>query len=197
MNKILLALLLIFLAASGEACSCSNGCQGDGCSCGCAADRGSFDVDKEVVIDSSSTIEAPCKVPVISVPVVSPPKVNIPTINVVQPHVCTITAPQVVAPPTIKPPTLILPTIQPPVIPIPQLPPQIPSPSCPPPRPTAPVYQPPVSVGPTCSSLSKIFTFSFQWACRSKVPFVSCEANIVWNNVIIASIVPVDYDIHL
>lgn len=197
MKKILFALLLIILITSGEACSCGAGCSGNGCSCGCGASQGSFNVNQQVVIDTPSTIAPPCATPNIPVPVVAPPKVVIPIITPNQPQVCAIHSPQVVEPPKVTPPKVVLPTINAPVIPIPQLPPQIPSPSLPPVKPALPVYSPPSIVGPACSSLSNVFTLSFQWACRSNVAFISCEANIIWNNVIIASIVPVDYDIHL
>lgn len=191
MKKILLITLLIFLAVS-DGCGCGNAG-----SCPCAAAQGSFDVNQQVIIDTPSTIAPPCATPAIPVPVVSPPQVNIPTITAPQPQVCNLTAPKVVAPPTVTPPTPVIPVIQAPNIPLPQLPPQVPLPTIPIVKPTAPTYAPPSTVGPTPTPLSNIFTFSFQWACRSGVQFISCEANVLWNNVIIASIVPTDYDIHL
>jgi len=197
MRKLLIALVLIIVVISGDACTCGSGCaSGAGCNCGCAAEQGSFNVNQQVVIDTPTTIAPPCATPAIPVPVVAPPAVNIPVIVAPQPVVCTLTAPQVVAPPTITPPTPVLPVIQAPNIPLPQLPPQIPSPTVPIVKPLPPAYQPPSYVGPACSSLSNVFTFSFQWACRSSVQFISCEADILWNDVIIASIVPADYNIH-
>lgn len=194
MKKLLLAILLIYLAASCESCASS---PGGACDCDCGGGQGSFNVNKPVVIDTPSTIAPPCPTPVIPIPEVKPPVVDIPNIDPSHPKVCTLNVPQVVAPPTVEPPKPVLPVIPNPVIPVPQLPPQIPLPTIPIVNPPRPVYSPPSSVGPGCSSLSNIFTFSFQWACREGVAFISCEANVIWNDVIIASIVPVDYEIHL
>lgn len=163
MKKLLLAILLIYLAASCESCASS---PSGACTCDCGGDQGSFNVNQQVVIDTPQNIAPPCPTPVITVPVVSPPTVVIPDIKPIHPQVCSLTAPQVVAPPTVVPPTPVLPVIPNPVIPVPQLPPQIPSPTIPVLPPTRPTYSPPSSVGPGCSSLSSIFTFSFQWACR-------------------------------
>lgn len=198
MKKILLALLLVYFVTSTSTCySCNSGTCTSGGDCA-SADQGSFNVNQQVVIDTPQTIAPPCPTPHIPVPVVNPPTYTIPTITPDIPEVCIISSPQVVAPPQVNPPTPQLPTINLPNIPTPQLPPLIPLPTYIPPRPTVPVILPPPQpVGPACTSLSNIFTLSFEWACRSNVVFHSCEANIIWNNVIIASIVPSNYQINI
>ena len=192
MKKILLGLLLIALAISGGACP-NGGCQG---TCGCA-DQGSFPVNCPVNIDVPCDIAPPaCATPNIPVPTVCPPPVCIPDINIPDVKVCTLTPPPVVAPPTICGPNVIIPVVKPPVIPTPQLPPQVPT--TPPTRPLPPVITPPPAPGVLCNNddFSRVFTLSFQYAARAGVALVSCEANVLWNDVIVYSIVPTDYDVH-
>ena len=202
MKKIVLALLLLYLATAGDTCSCDAACTSTTaatCGCGCASPtQGSFNVNQQVVIDTPQNIAPACPVPNIPVPVVSPPSYAIPKISVDQVQVCNLQAPSVVAPPTVIPPSPLLPNINLPAIPVPQLPAGIPNPSTPIAKPTAPVILPPLQpVGSACTSLSKIFTLSFEWACRRTISFTSCQGNILWNNAIIASIVPSDYSIHI
>lgn len=91
MKNILLAILILyFVVGCSSQADAPSGC---GCGCGCGSDphkpapcaspsQGSFNVDQQVVIDTSQTIEPPCPTPNIPVPDVNPPPVIIPTINV-------------------------------------------------------------------------------------------------------------------
>lgn len=81
------------------------------------------------------------------------------------------------------------------------IPPPVPEPCDilpPPPPPVIPIPPPPTDC--TCGSgtncqlpLTNQFTLKLQYACRKDVPLESCLADIVWNNKIVLSIVPVDY----
>lgn len=90
----------------------------------------------------------------------------------------------------------------------------MPPPSCvlPPPPPPANIPPPPPtdctcqsgscscgscgSTGSCSAPLSNKFDLSFQYACRQGVSFGSCLANVLWNDQIIVSIVPSDYNVH-
>lgn len=101
-----------------------------------------------------------------------------------------------IAPPTVHPPTVCVPQVHPPVLPPPPPPPQVPSVCDPvvlPPPPTIPVPPPPTFCD---DKLTNVFHLTFSYACRKHTAFLSCQANIIWNNVIVASLNPSDYNIH-
>lgn len=222
MKKIIFAILLGSLIASTFACdtpTCTSGtCSSGTCSttttcpspspapCSC---NPSFPVNQPVQICTPPTVQPPpCLIPTIPQPCVCPPTVQPPTINAPCIDVPDLTPPPVIAPPCVVPPTVVIP---PPVIPVPCAPTPPPIPSCPPP-PQPPVLPPPPPPGCTCDScssgscsscgcaapqpLSNKFTLSFDYACREGVAFGSCMADVLWNNQIIFSIVPVDHIIH-
>ncbi len=192
MKKTLLAILLIALATSQI---CQSGCTTGGCT----NDGGSLPVNSQIIINTPSTIAPPaCAIPTINPPVINPPVIGVPVIDAPCINVPTLTGPSVVAPPTITPPTPVIPVIPSPVIPNPSLPPQVPPPTTVPVMPLPPIIPLPVRPPQNCDNqlLSNSFTLSFQYACRQQVAFQSCLGDIVWNNVVIYSIVPTDYLVH-
>jgi len=192
MKKTLLAILLVALVASQ---ACQTTCSGSGCT----NDGGSLPVNQQIIINTPSTIAPPaCAIPTINTPVVNPPVIGVPTINAPCINVPIITGPSVVAPPTITPPTPVNPVIPAPVIPNPSLPPQVPPPTTTPIVPLPPVIILPPRPPQNCDNqlLSNSFTLSFQYACRQGVLFQSCLGDIVWNNIVVYSVVPTDYLVH-
>lgn len=206
MKKILILLFLATLILSQQACASTSSCQcaggscgtGSSCSsCGCSP---SFPVNQQVCIQTPTTVAPPaCAIPNVPPPSVCPPPVCIPTITPPTINTCILTPPPVVCPPTVTPPTPVIPVVCPPNITPPPPPPQVPPIGCPPVLPPAPcVAVPPApgSCGCQDKQLSNLFTLSFQYACRSGVALASCLANVLWNNKIIQSIVPVDNSLH-
>jgi hypothetical protein len=189
MKKTLIAILLIALVAADSACTC-NGCPNTG---------GSVPVNQPIVVSTPPTIAPPaCAIPNIAPPVIAPPQVNVPVIDAPCIYVPTLTPPTVVAPPTVTPPTPIIPTVTPPAYCPPSLPPQVPPPNCVPVAPTPPVISIPTPPPSNCNygSLSNQFTLTFQYACRPGVDFQSCLGDVLWDNIIIYSVVPSDYNWH-
>ena len=186
-----IAFLLIALAttalATDTACSCNDGCQSG------------VPVNQPIVISGPSTIAPPaCAIPNINPPVITPPTVNVPNIGAPCINVPTLTPPSVIAPPVVTPPTPVIPVVNPPTYTPPTLPPQVPAPGCLPTLPTPPVITLPTPPPSNCNSgsLSNKFTLTFTYVCRPNVAFQSCAGEVLWNNVIIASIVPSDYLFH-
>ena len=197
MKKIILTLLLVALAISTH-CDCGTVgaacCSGTG---GCTqCPDPSFDVNSQVCVQQPGTIQPPeCLVPEVECPETCPPPVNPPTICTPEIEVDSRDVPDVVCPPTIEPPSVEVPppelcVIKPP--PPPPLPPCIEDPYVPEP-PSIPEPEPPKICDDT---LPRKFKLSFQYACRKWTSFLSCQANILWNNVIIATIIPSDYNVH-
>lgn len=144
------------------------------------------------------TIAPPaCAIPTVTPPTVAAPNIPTPQINAPTISVPTLTAPTVVAPPTVTPPTVAIPVVNAPNIPNPSLPPNVPPPSQLPTLPTGPVVILPPRPPLNCDTqlLSNRFTLTFQYACREGVAFQSCLADIVWNNVVVYSVVPTDYEV--
>nr|BAK01612.1 predicted protein [Hordeum vulgare subsp. vulgare] len=192
MKKTLIALLLIALAVSDQVVTTTNtqGCGCDGCS------NNGVPVNQPIVVNTPSTIAPPaCAIPTINPPVITPPTVNVPVINAPCINVPTLTPPSVIAPPTVTPPTPVIPVVTPPTYTPPSLP-QLPG-GCSSTLPTPPVIAPPTAPPSNCpQTLSNQFTFTFQYACRPNVAFQSCLGEVVWNNVIVYSVVPSDYSWH-
>lgn len=42
----------------------------------------------------------------------------------------------------------------------------------------------------------KSYTLKFQYACRKKIDFASCQGNVFWNGKKIVHIVPTDHLVH-
>lgn len=164
-----------------QACTC-DGCQ-------------ALPVNNQICIDTPSTIAPPaCAIPKVVPPKVCPPQVNIPTIDPPCINVPIIIPPCVIQPPTITPPKPVTPVVCPPPFTPPTLPPQIPI--TPPVLPVGPIIHPPTPPTPiACPVLSNQFTLTFQYACRESVALQSCLANVIFNDVVILSIVPTDYSI--
>lgn len=189
----LIAILLIALMAtqahSTDACTCD----------GCPNNGGSVPVNQPIVVATPPTIAPPaCAIPNVAPPVIAPPQISTPVINAPCIDVPTLTPPSVVAPPTVTPPTPVIPVVAPPVYTPPTLPPQVPPPTQVPVAPAPPVITLPTPPPSTCNygSLSNQFTLTFQYACRPGVAFQSCLGEVVWNNVIVYSVVPSDYSWH-
>jgi len=53
----------------------------------------------------------------------------------------------------------------------------------------------PVTILPIIA-LPNTFVLSLQWACREGVSFKSCQGSVLWNNAVILSIRPTDYELH-
>lgn len=63
--------------------------------------------------------------------------------------------------------------------------------------PPPPTYCPPPPPSWEDDKLTRKFHLQFEFACRQNVAFKSCEGNIIWNDEIILSIVPTDYNKHV
>ncbi len=204
MKKILIALVLVALfthTLSQDSAGGSSTCQGAACTCqGCPNNGGSVPVNSPIVVSTSATIAPPaCATPTVKPPVITPPSVCIPTIDAPCIEVPTLTAPCVVAPPTVDAPTPVIPVVTPPRYTPPTLPPQVPPPTYIPVAPRPPVITLPNAPSSFCDNdeaQSNKFTLSFKYACRPNVALDSCLGEVVWNNVIILSIVPTDNVFH-
>ena len=186
MKKFIIVILLVaFVVAT---CTCGSESTG---SCGCGSGStgscsGSSCNPPPIVVPSCLVPQLQC--PQTCAPPSCKPEINCPTIEVCDKYV-----PPVVCPPTIHTPEICIPDVQvcspvappPPTVVCPNLP-NAPT-YCPPSIPLPPSYQPP---------LTNKFSLTFSWACRQGVEFKSCLGNILWNDVIIASIVPSDYNVH-
>jgi hypothetical protein len=62
--------------------------------------------------------------------------------------------------------------------------------------PNLPQIHPPRPPTFTPDTLTNKFILKFQYACRKNVPFLSCQALVIWNDVIIATIIPTDYSVN-
>lgn len=212
MKKTLITLLLVALVAStctgstcpgtgqcsGGSCSGTGQCSGGSCNtCGCSSDP-SFPVNQEVCISTPGYISPPsCVIPTLECPTTCPPPVTPPHICVPVVDIPEVCPPPVVAPPTVTPPSVCIPTVEPCVIVAPA-PPQLPGLGCGPivipgmpsiPKPSGPQF---------CDNkLTSKFQLTFSYACRKNRDFSSCSGNIVWNDVILHSIVPTDYAVHI
>ena len=185
MKKVIFTLLLVALVAS-TTCSCGTDSDCSTCNCGCGSDPNCQITPPECL---TPEIEAPCVCP----PNTQPPTICVPNIDV--PTIC---PPPVVAPPPAVPCDVYVP---PPVIPqpCPPTPPPVGNPNCPTIPPPPPAYcppSPPSCSGGSCSALSNKFTLKLKYACRKDIAFDSCQGNIVWNDQIIASIGPNNYNIN-
>lgn len=187
MKKTMIAIVLIALvgqALAGGAQTCQD-CNCDG-----------VPVNQPIIINTPPTIAPPaCATPDVKPPVITTPTVHIPNIDPLCLNVPTLTPPQVIAPPTVTPPTPIIPVVKPPTYTPPTLPPQIPIGL--PTLPTKPNIGLPPRPTKDCdySAQTNQFTLSFSYVCRNNVPFQSCLGEVVWNNVIIYSIIPTDYSV--
>ncbi len=204
MKKILIALVLLALAthtlAQGDVIS-TTPCQGAACTCqGCPNNGGSVPVNDQICISTPTTIAPPaCATPTVRPPVITPPSVCIPTIDGPSISVPTLNAPCVVAPPTVNAPTPIIPVVRPPTYTPPTLPPQVPPPNQVPTAPQGPVITLPNRPPSYCDNddaQSKFFTLSFKYSCRPNVALQSCLGEVLWNNVIIKTIIPTDNIFH-
>lgn len=89
--------------------------------------------------------------------------------------------------------------MRPPTYTPPTLPPQVPPPNQVPVTPRPPVITlptPPPSYCDHDDTQSNLFTLSFKYSCRPNVAFQSCLGEVLWNNVIIKTIMPNDYIFH-
>jgi hypothetical protein len=189
MKKSLIVAVLILIAAQAVACT-ADGCACDGCSSG-------VPVNQPIIVSTPQTIAPPaCAIPSIAPPVIAPPTINVPVINAPCINVPTLTPPQVIAPPTVTPPTPVIPVVTPPIYTPPTLPPNVPITV--PVVPVGPVITLPTPPPSNCDNnvLSNQFTLTFQYLCRPNVAFQSCEGEVLWNNVILFSVVPADYVWH-
>lgn len=197
MNKALLLVLLLALASAQDTVSATTtSILPGGCGCSCGPSGSGVPVNQPIVINTPSTIAPPaCAIPNINVPVIAPPTVSIPTINAPCIDVPLLNAPSVVAPPTVTPPTPVIPVVTPPSYTPPSLPSQVPNPNIPIVAPTGPVITLPIRPPSNCDygALSNQFTLSFDFACRPNVAFRSCLGEVVFNNAIVYSIVPSNY----
>ena len=123
-------------------------------------------------------------------PNTEPPSIDSPVIEVDP-----VDVPQVVEPPSVESPEIIIPEldIEDPVAPPP---PSLPSDIEDPVLPDIPDVEVPDSPVIVVDTLTKKFKLTFQYACRKNIVFQSCTGNVIWNNVIIKSIVPNDYNVH-
>ncbi len=190
MNKaIVLVLLLAFAAAQTASVTATSAA----CTCnGCPSGSG-LPVNQPIVVATPPTIAPPaCAIPTITPPVICPPDVNVPVINAPCIDVPTLTPPSVIPPPTVVPPTPITPVVTPPAYTPPTLPPQVPV--KPPVAPVPPVITLPTPPPSNCNTgvLSNKFTLTFNYACRPNVHARSCLGEVVFNNAIIYSVVPID-----
>lgn len=201
MKKVIISLLLIALALSTTACTCGDctACTGSCTSCSTCPDP-TFNVNQQQCIGVPSTISPPsCIIPQVECPQVCPPPVEPPKICKPEIDIPEVTPPPVVQPPTICPPEVIIPDILPPCAenPIaPPPPPMIPSvcdPVIAPTGPMIPIPPPPTFVD---DKLTRKFKLQFEYGCKTNLNLRACKGNVLWNDVIIYSINPVDYDIH-
>lgn len=191
MKKTMIAIVLIALIGQAMATGIQ-ACQG----CNCDG----VPVNQPIIINTPPTIAPPaCATPDVKPPVIATPTFNIPTIDPLCLNVPTLTPPQVVAPPTVTPPKPILPVVTPPIYTpptLPTLPPSV-NPVFPPKPtinlPTRPT--PPSGIDCDYTAESNQFTLSFSYVCRNGVAFQSCLGEVVWNNVIVYSIIPTDYSV--
>lgn len=186
MKKILFTAFIVGLAL---ATTCSSCCSGPTC-------QPTIDVNNPICVEQPGVITPPaCVIPQIPQPCVCPPTTQPPIIKPPVIDVPDRNVPQVVCPPTIQPPTISIP---PPNIPQPCPPvlPPVPPPACvlPPPPPPANCPPPPPTL-PIPAPLSNKFDLSFQYACRQGTSLGSCLANVLWNDQIIVSIVPSNYNV--
>ena len=192
MKKIILAILLVALAAS-TTCACgstgSSCCSGTTCSTSSPCPDPTFDVNSEVCVSTPSVQPPECIIPEVECPETCPPPTEEPEINCPEIEVASRDSPDVIEPPTIDVPDAIIPEPELCVITAPTGPvfeePSIDD---------KPAYCPPPPPGPTPDApLSNKFRLSFKYACRKYVPFQSCQALVIWNNQIIATIIPNNY----
>ena len=195
MKKIFLTLCLLYLAVASHYCE---KCIGQPCpncpTCKCPDNKCcnnlGIDVHKPICPHPPPfTIDPPhiCK-PCIKPPKCHPPKIDIPCIEVPEhPDKC------VIPPPDIHPPRPHLPPPPPPQFCPPKLP-YIPEPEIPTPcdfkvdLPDAPVFTDP-------TPQDDKFELKFEYACRRNVDFLSCRGVVVWNDVVVYSVNPDDYDV--
>ena len=203
MKKILIVLVLLALAThtvAQDLIAPTSQCQGAACTCqGCPNNGGSVPVNDPICISTPPTIAPPaCATPTVTPPVITPPTVCIPTVNA--PSICvpTLNAPCVVAPPTVTPPSPIIPVVKPPTYTPPGYPTQVPPPTYVPVKPQGPVINLPTPPPSFCNddTLSNLFTLSFRFSCRPNVALQSCLGEVLWNNVIIKTIIPTDNIFH-
>ena len=195
MKKIILAILLIALAASTH-CSCgstgSSCCSGTSCNTGSPCPDPTFDVNSQVCVSPPSVQPPECIIPQVECPETCPPPTEAPEINCPEIEVESREVPDVIEPPSIDVPDVVIPEPELCVITAPTGP-VFEAPSID----DKPVYYPPPPPGPTPTvPLSNKFKLSFKYACRKNVPFHSCQALVIWNDVIVATIIPNDYAVH-
>ena len=198
MKKFILGLLLVIIITAthcGSNCNCE--CHSSSCDCG---NDPSFPVNQEVCINTPSYVKLPtcirCLRPDTPCPELCEPEIEAPEIDKPEIEVCSVETPDVVKPPRVKPPTVIIPDAPSCDYHPPPPPPQIPD-VCDPVLPPVPpnIYRPPPPQFNN-DKLTKKFELSFRYYCRKNVTFLSCQANILWNNVIIASLNPTNYGLN-
>jgi len=208
MKNLILAILLVAIVTSthntcscgGSGSTCCSGsgstyCSGSGCN-SCSPCDPSFDVNSKICVEQPSSVSPPeCIIPEVNCPETCPPPVEPPSMEKCVIDVDSIDVPCVVHPPKVDPPSVEIPPpeiciIRPP--PPPPLPPCIEEPSLPHPPKVCPPSPPII----TSDMLSRYFTLTFQYACRKNVNFQSCQLNVIWNDVILTTIIPNDYQVH-
>ena len=200
MKKIIFALLLIALVAS-TGCTCGTSSSCTSCTCGCTVPAPA----PAPTCNEPCVITPPdCLIPDIEAPCVCPPQTCTPDCDVQTIDIPTLEVPQVVCPPDVEPCDVYIP---PPVIPEPcdPTPPPVEDPHCilPPLPPTYCPPPPPPCDSPcgTCTTtsgpLSNKFNLQLKYAARQYQPFATCQANVIWNGQIVASLAPQNYQIQL
>ena len=65
-------------------------------------------------------------------------------------------------------------------------------------KPAHPVVrpQPKPAIMPVKPAVERVYTLEFEYACRKKIAFDSCQGNVFWNGKKVANVVPADHNVH-